>query len=192
MAAPEIAVLLRNCQHSERTTSTKIGYGLKCDNISISVAKTPIQIPLPKLSPQLIDIGVYRPSVSLSGIIDAVGGDTTNTTAGFQGMESFSFTRTKGYGAHNDARTYYIPYKNKLEDFVTDYVFTTAAPLEIEWGDANYATYNTDDSELSTGGAVYLCAVQQCRFQVDASKEDRYTFSMQFVVSARQSATGDT
>ena len=249
MAAPEIAVLLRECGH-DSATGSKIRYALKCDNISISYAKTPIQIPLPKLSPQLIDIGVYRPSVSLSGVIDAVGGDLGNTTAGFEGMESISYVRTTGTGGHADARTYYVPYKNHLENFVTNYTFSSNAnPLEIEWGDASFpvnvsytagtASQSTDtitgsgttwtdamvgrefsfdsttsgggkiavrnsDTEIevdtsatvvsgtykidsySTGGAVYQCAIQQCRFQVDASKEDRYTFSMQLVVSKRQ------
>ena len=184
MAAPEIAVLLRECSHSSATGS-RIRYALKCDNISISYAKTPIQIPLPKLSPQLIDIGVYRPSVSLSGVIDAVGGDTTNTTSGFEGMESISYTRTTGSGGNASARTYYVPYKNHLENFVTEYTYSSNAnPLEIEWGDASFPVYAS--STHATGGAVYQCAIQQCRFQVDASKEDRYTFSMQFVVSKRQ------
>ena len=190
MASPEIAVLLRTCTHTaipSTPTTTNFGYALKCDNISISYAKTPIQIPIPQASPQLIDIGIYRPSISLSGVIDSIGGDTTNTTAGFQGMSSISYARAAGYGnAGSTAKTYYVPYKNKLEDFVTDNVYSVSSPLELEWGDAAYPTYDTGSTTHATGGAVYEVAVQQCRFQVDAAKEDRYTFSMQFVVTARR------
>ena len=261
MAAPELAVLLRTCKHSDIDITlrkdgipNKFGYALKCDNISISYSKTPIQVPIPQQSPQLIDIGVYRPSVSTSGVIDTIGGspptaaqtttlsssidgattsipvasasgmavqDVINVTgaedmeitaisgnsltvnravngttayshasnadvngygpAFFEGMSSLNYTRTYGYGSHSAAKPYYIPYKNQLEDFATQYVYSTRTPLEIEWGDANFAK-----GTQQTGGAIYLVALQQVRFQVDASKEDRYTFSMQFVVTARK------
>jgi len=78
-----------------------------------------------------------------------------------------------------------IPYKNKLEDFVTGKIYSEGNPLELEWGDASYAL-GTTGGVFSTGGAVYQVAVQQCRFQVDATKEDRYAFSMQFVVTSRR------
>ena len=83
MAAPEIAVLIRTCKHSDIDITSrkggipdKFGYALKCDNISISYSKTPIQVPIPQQSPQLIDIGVYRPSVSLSGVVETIGQNT--------------------------------------------------------------------------------------------------------------------
>ena len=262
MAAPELAVLLRTCKHSEiditsrkNSLPDKFGYALKCDNISISYSKTPIQVPIPQQSPQLIDIGVYRPSVSTSGIVDTVGRnapsvdvttalndadhinatdtavvvdsatgivagdvirienedmDVTNvagntltvvrgingTTAAahnnnvevtsygsafFEGMSLINYTRTSGYGSSASSKPYYIPYKNQVEDFATKYVYSTRTPLELEWGDANFAK-----GTQQTGGSIYLVALQQVRFQVDASKEDRYTFSMQFVVTARK------
>ena len=262
MPAPELAVLLRTCKHSEiditsrkNSIPDKFGYALKCDNVSISYSKTPIQVPIPQQSPQLIDIGVYRPSVSLSGLVETVGGNTptvdqsTNLSAAivatdattvnvdsasgmvigdvisvtdkedmeitainsnaltvvrgingttafthldnatvkgygsafFEGMPFINFTRTYGYGSHASAKPYHLPYKNALEDFATEYVYSSATPLELEWGDANFAK-----GTQQTGGSIYLVALQQFRVQVDAAKEDRYTFSMQFVVSARK------
>ena len=268
MAAPELAVLIRTCKHSEiditsrkNSLPDKFGYALKCDNISISYSKTPIQVPIPQQSPQLIDIGVYRPSVSTSGVIDTIGtppvAETTATTlstaitdaaatsivltdstglavrdvihvaatgnkaedmeitaingntltvvrgingttaetfgtgnqtqiqgygsAFFEGMSSINYIRNYGYGATSAAKPYYVPYKNQLEDFATKYVYSARTPLEIEWGDANFAK-----GTQQTGGAIYLVALQQVRFQVDAAKEDRYTFSMQFVVTSRK------
>jgi len=267
MAAPDIAVLLRTCKHSEIDITSrkddipnKFGYALKCDNVAISYSKTPIQVPIPQQSPELIDIGVYRPSVSLSGLVETVGQNTdeagnpaidvttalndadhinatdtavvvdsatgivagdvirienedmdvtsvssntlnvvrgiNGTTAAahnnnvavysygsafFEGMSFINYTRTTGYGAHASAKPYYLPYKNALEDFATEYVYSTTTPLELEWGDAKFAR-----GTQQTGGSIYLVALQQFRVQVDAAKEDRYTFSMQFVVSARK------
>ena len=189
MAAPEIAVLLRPCKHVDITTTPHLvnktyGYALKCDNVAISYAKTPIQVPIPQQAPQLIDLGIYRPSITLSGVVDTIGGDTTNTTTGFEGMDSISYTRTTGYGGSGAAKTYYVPYKNKLETFASQNVHTQAKPIEIEWGDASFPEYGS--ATHATGGAVYLVALQQFRVQVDATKEDRYAFSMQFVVGARK------
>ena len=53
----------------------------------------------------------------------------------------------------------------------------------MEWGDASAPT-----GASHTGGAVYLVALQQFRVQIDATKEDRYSFSMQFVVGERKDA----
>jgi len=192
MASPEIAVLLRTVPHGDipsTPTITAFGYALKCDNVSISYTKTPIQIPIPQSSPQLIDIGVYRPSVSLSGLVDTIGGNPSENTDNFRGMASIMYTRTTGSGSSGSAKKYFVPYKNKLEDFVTGYVYSEDSPLELEWGDASLAIATpsaTAETVLATGGAVYEVALQQCRLQVDATKEDRYTFSMQFVVTKRK------
>jgi len=191
MASPEIAVLLRPCKHSqiinygEGSASTAYenkayGFALKCDNVSISYAKTPIQVPIPQQAPQIIDLGIYRPSISLTGIVDTIGGGASTGQVGLEGMQTISFVRTDGYGGHASARTYHVPYKNILEDFVRTSIHSQARPLELEWGDATKAV-----GSLHTGGAVYVVALQQYRVQVDATKEDRYTFSMQFVVGER-------
>ncbi len=188
MAAPELAVLLRTCTHANvGANATSFGYALKCDNVSIAYAKTPIQVPVPQQPPQLIDLGIYRPTITLSGTVDTLGGDTSNTTSGFEGMESMSYIRATGYGSHASAKTYYVPYKNKLESFASTIVHSQSNPIEIEWGDASFPDYSGSPTPThSTGGAVYLVALQQFRVQLDAAKEDRYTFSMQFAVGARK------
>ena len=103
-------------------------------------------------------------------------------------MSSFMYARSGGSGGTDDSssKKYFIPYKNKLEDFVTGYKYSEESPLELEWGDASLAIATGTGSGLSTGGAVYEVALQQCRLQVDATKEDRYTMSMQFVVTSRR------
>lgn len=179
-----VEVFLRNCRHSQLDGSSgKIGYALKCDQVSVTYAKTPIQVPIPKNDPQIIDIGIYRPSLSISGICETVGGNSSNALSGREGLAHTSFTRTAGYGGHSSSRTYYFPTKNFLEDFCSQQVFTKATPLEVEIGDASYPVYSSGNAP--TGGAIYEVALQQFRVQLDATKEDRYTFSMQFVVGAR-------
>jgi len=96
-------------------------------------------------------------------------------------MQTISFLRTDGYGSKSSARTYHLPYKNILEDFVRRTLHSNSKPIELEWGDAGKAV-----GEDHTGGAVYLVALQQYRVQVDAAKEDRYSFSMQFIVGERK------
>ena len=112
----ELAILLRNGQHG---TSGTIRYALKASDIAMSLAKTPIQIPIPQQSPELVDIGYFRPSITVTGIVDTVGNDTNNVTAGFAGMSSFMLARTSyggtASGQYNDggsatAQRYYIPY----------------------------------------------------------------------------------
>ena len=84
MADPALAVLLRNGNHANAT----IKYALKCNDVAISYARTPIQIPIAQQSPEIIDLGFYRPSITVTGLVDTIGGNTSNTTLGFAGMES--------------------------------------------------------------------------------------------------------
>jgi len=206
----ELAVLLRNCKHDASATSaSKVRYALKCDSFSIQIAKTPIQVPIPQQAPEIIDIGFYRPSISIGGIVDTVGQDTTNTTAGFQNMESIVVSRkywssdyTNPTDYVNINQTYYIPYKNALEDAVYTWITTADDALELEIGDANYPRYNTaaewtpadpsltplltSGTNSETGGGVYVVAIQQCRFQVDPAQEDRWQFQMQLVCESRK------
>ena len=100
------------------------------------------------------------------------------------------------------SKTYYIPYKNKLEEAIMTWIAANTsgdiAHLELEIGESNYPMYNTaaepqtgtttvsDTTNSETGGSVYMVAIQQCRFQQDSAQEDRYQFQMQLVASARK------
>ena len=190
--ATELAVLLRNCKHSQlsdvgsNTTTGRLGYALKIQQISIQIAKTPIQIPIPQSSPELIDIGIFRPSINLTGIIDDIGGDPTTTHTNVEGMERISHTRSRVPDGDATAKQYYIPYKNKLENTCYSWIASGNENLELEIGDASYPEFAS--STNSTGGGVYYVAIQQARFQLDAAKEDRWEFTMQFVTKSRYGA----
>ena len=98
----ELAVLLRDHDNANAT----VRLALKVDQLSISVGKQPMQIPIPSASPIIMDLGSNRPSITVSGLVDNIGMDTTNTTANaFFNMEKRTI----------QSQTYYIPYKNYLE-----------------------------------------------------------------------------
>ena len=203
MAEPTLAVLLRNGSH----TSATIRYALKCNDVAISYAKTPIQIPIAQQSPELIDLGYFRPSITCTGIVDTVGEDTSNTGDGVAGMANFQYTRTSvshssyfNDGGNNAAATYYIPYKNILEEAVDSWLYISSInSLELEIGDAKFpidsyygnpepganANRFSTTNQHATGGAIYQVAIQQARFALNAAREDRYDFSLQFVARGR-------
>lgn len=175
------SVLLRNGRHASATTR----YMLLCDNFSISIAKTPIQVPLPQQSPVLIDLGMYRPTISISGLVDNIGGASgVGSTAITRSMSSVSLTLKNSLTPFGStAQTYYHPYKNALETAAYLWLTDTDTPLEIEVLDASIplSTASVD----STGGGIYPVTFQQARFQVDAAKEDRWSFQMQFAAGSR-------
>ena len=197
-----LAILLRNCGHDNNATSTTyVRYALKADTVAVNIAKTPIQIPITQQSPELIDLGMFRPTLSISGVVDNVGLAST-TTSGFENMESMSISRrywasTTSYSAVS--QTYYIPYKNKLEDAMYTWMAAEDQELELEIGDANFPIYATAaelnsnsanthssiNSESETGGAVYVVALQQCRFNHNAAQEDSWVFHLQFFCKSR-------
>jgi len=217
MANPTLAVLLRNGSH----LNASIRYALKCNDIAISYARTPIQIPISQASPELIDLGFIRPSLTCTGVVDTIGEDITNLglnpgsspnhAAGTAGMAWFEYTRISvshssnavawDDGGHPSSKKYYIPYKNALEEAVGSWLYLgTQTPLQVEIGDSkfpidsydgyldpdNAVTRYDDDYNLhATGGGIYGCAIQQGRFSLNAAREDRYDFTLQFVITRR-------
>ena len=81
----DLAVLLRDNTNAGATTRL----ALKVDQVSLSYSRKPIHIAIPFSEPQIFDLGTTRPSITLSGVIDNIGMDTTNTTANaFFNMEN--------------------------------------------------------------------------------------------------------
>ena len=208
MPNPTLAVLLRNGTH---TTAT-IRYALKCNDVAVSYSRTPIQIPISQESPEIIDLGFVRPSLTCTGTVDTIGEDTTNEEAKYVGMASFAYNRIHTShtdywedGGSNTSQIYYIPYKNALEEAVATWMYQGGdTPLEVEIGDAkfpidSYSGYldikggsgaanrfiSAQADNHATGGAVYEVAIQQGRFSLNAAKEDRYDFTLQFVITRR-------
>ena len=172
MAAEELAVLLRD----DSNTDASVRLALKSEQISISVSRTPIQIAIPAASPLIFDLGASRPAITLSGIVDNVGGDTTNTTANeFFNMEKRTI----------QSQTYYIPYKNYLEKKLLTWV-TGSTDLQLECGDATTPDYSGSGTTASTGAGIYKVALQQFQFNQLPGMEDRWNYSLQFVAQWRE------
>ena len=187
------SILLRNGSHyqlSQNSSSGNFwGYGdpprygvaLKCDSVAINYAKTPIQIPIPQQSPELIDLGIFRPSITLSGLLDHTTGVTTSPF-----MDSISVTGatseySEGTLTSDYTAKYYIPYKNILENIMTSWITTNSTNIELQIGDVDVPTGNNH-----TGGAIYEVAFQMIRFQQNAAQEDRWAFTIQMVAKARE------
>ena len=166
----DLSVLLRDGTNSGATDRL----ALKVEQLSLSYGRQPIQIAIPGASPVIIDLGQSRPTITVSGVIDNIGEDLSNTTANaFFNMEKFT---TQG-------QTYYIPYKNYLEKKLL--TWTTNDNLELEIGDATTPDYSGSGTTASTGGAIHEVAVAQFQFSQAPGLEDRWAFSIQFVAGWR-------
>ena len=175
MDAP-LSVLLRNGTH----TGASIHMALKAEQVAISLNRTPSSSPLVATSPLIIDMGSTAVSITISGIIDNIGGDPTNPTTNFWGMEKMAITDG------STSKDYVIPYKNYLEEKIIQSGLSSDTPSwEIEIGDTTYPIA-TSGSNLSTGGAVYQAAVVVAQFTQRPGEEDRWVFTIQFTSKWRK------
>ena len=160
----ELAVLLRNCPHDGNATGStiegskkRLRYALKCDTFTVQFSKSPMQLAMLGQSPELIDLNIFRPSITITGIVDTVG-QTNSTTPDFQNMESITVGRRywNGVKYENVNQTYYIPFKNALEGAVATWIHTETTPLELEIGNADFPLYSTAaEANSSDSVSVY-------------------------------------
>ena len=186
------SILLRNGSHKQLAdsgssgnywgygTPARYGVALKCDSVAINYAKTPIQIPIPQQSPELIDLGIFRPSITLSGLIDHSSSESANPWMDSISVTGKSSEYSEGQTADYTAK-YYIPYKNILENIMMSWITTNSTQIELQVGDVDIPT-----GSGHTGGAIYEVAFQMVRFQQNASQEDRWAFTIQMVAKARE------
>ena len=103
--------------------------------------------------------------------------NTSYSRPGTRGKPSFVYA----------GQTNYFPYKNYLEQQVVKWVSSEDTILQVEIGDTT--TPVSTGSANSTGGGLYVVAIQQCQFTQEPSKEDRWSFTMQLVAKARSDIT---
>jgi len=147
------------CLYDGTTDGSEKRFALKADSFSINYVKTPIQIPIANGgSPELIDIGTIRPSITVTGLVDA--DDPSETVSG---------------PTRNSSTTYVVPTKEQLEDFVTTEFFNEASSkVEVMISDGT-----------GTAVAAYEAAISQARFDLAPATEDRFTFTMVFITKFR-------
>ena len=166
-----LSVLLRDGPHA----GAAIRLALKAEQVSISITKTPIVIPVARSTPTILDLGISRPAITVSGLVDTVPGSAaTNNDANFWDMEHVTVSGEK----------YYIPYKNYLENKLITWVSSASVDLQVEVGDATQP--ESSSGTVATGGGIYKVAVQQMQFSVSPAMEDRWVYSIQFVSKLRE------
>lgn len=162
--------------HTNNTAITGIRrYALKADSFGVSITKTPIQIPFPQNSPEIIELGMFRPNITVSGTVDRDQANTpefvTGPTKGFNDSGGTAIANLDPY--HNK---YYVPTQKQLESFVTGSVYDDGiTPLQLIVQTSAGTTY-----------ATYDVAVSQARFDLAPGTEDRFQFSLSFVAKDRQ------
>tara|TARA_Y100000310_G_scaffold336124_1_gene419859 strand:- start:1911 stop:2447 length:537 start_codon:yes stop_codon:yes gene_type:complete len=138
-------------------------YALKAEDVAIQIARTPLQIPVPQHSPFLFDIGSYRPSITISGVVDDIDTDDSMTFDGGDG-----------------SKTYKVPTQFQLTTAATDWVHrATVQYLYILHSNYDSATVATKFFDK------YECAIQQFRCQLQAGIETRWEYTIQFVTKSR-------
>ena len=178
----DLSVFLRNGTHAGAT----VRLALKCDQVSIQYSQTPIQISEPGADQVLFQLGFSKPSGTISGIVDSVGGDTTNDAYSSnqdENVKGLSYLTLNG-------ETYYIPTKNFLEAFLMNNLApsTSGEDLFLEIGDAT--TPDPTAGADSTGGGVYGAILQQLQFSQTPGLEDRWLFTIGFLLIRRTGLVG--
>tara|TARA_Y100000310_G_scaffold337103_1_gene423294 strand:- start:1443 stop:1940 length:498 start_codon:yes stop_codon:yes gene_type:complete len=140
-------------------------YALKAEDVAIQVARTPLQIPVPMASPFIFDIGSYRPSLTISGVLDDL--DTSDSTT---------------FDGSGTSRTYYVPTQYQLASAATDWVHRVASQ-SVYILHSNY----TDSTKYFD---AYECAIQQFRCQLQAGVETKWEYTLQFVTTRRNTSLG--
>jgi len=201
MAVNQLSVLLRNGAHGGANVTR---YMLKVEQFTIAIQRTPIQVALPSSDPVQFDLGINRPSITVSGLVDNIGGDPTNTTNAspqyYGGMSWVNVTaHNNGHTNYTTTQAYAIPYKNHLEQSLVAWASAVDSDgnpkdIEIEVGDAKFPMYDRlgDGHKLTggdnrgfgtgnmmTGGAIYKCVVGTVQFSLAPGTEDRWMFSVQ-------------
>jgi len=184
-----LSILLRDGNHAGSENSATNRFALQADRFSVTMTKTPIQIPIPQSRPEIIDLGVVRPNISVSGVIDTVG-LPNSADATTNHMQELTYTLYNTPNTTNySAKKYYVPYKNVLEDFVYYVHFSSSdTPIQIEvlGQDPAAGKYHTMPTGADhTGGAIYNVAIQNASFNLSAGKENRYDYSLSFIATTR-------
>jgi len=151
---------------------TPVNYALKVDSLNISYSKTPIQVPLPESSPLLLDLGMYRPNVTIGGLVDnsTSYGDTVTLSTSNEVRGTSTTATDLGFNG-----TYTIPSKNELEDFITDEVYNEVdKDVSLIIVDPNGVDFN-----------YYKVIIQSASFMMAPTTENRYTYNLTFAAGKR-------
>ena len=101
-----LSILLRDGDHGSKTSTPATNrFALQAATFSFTMTKTPIQIPVPQSRPQIIDLGVTRPNISVAGVIDTVGLPSQSADSSYY-LESLDYTLYNSPVSNNQLKTF--------------------------------------------------------------------------------------
>ena len=150
-----IGIFLENeTDWSASTSGSTTRYALQVSRISITIAKNPIQIAAPKNSPYLFDLGTYKPTITMSGIVDDQDSDNTVSFGG---------------------NTYRTPTAYQVSRLSTDWWYDTTQVINLY--------IQEPDSGSNTSYFKYKAALSSVNLDYRAGSEERPEFNMVFFAS---------
>jgi hypothetical protein len=180
-------ILLHNGNDLDDTNASRAaGHIIKVESLTITLSKTPIQIPLPSASPQLLDLNMIRSSITIGGLVEntvPIGDDytlaaTATTDGDLDGNPSGTPVQANVEALFHHG-LYTHPDKAALE-----FYFTTEAYLP----DNEMALIIIDPS--GTSYSFYNISGQSATFILAPGTEDRYSYNLVWAGGLRNQLAG--
>ena len=180
-------ILLNNGETSDHLNASRAaGHVIKAESLTITLSKTPIQIPLPSASPQLLDLNMIRSSITIGGLVENTvsTGDNytltaaTTTDGALDGDPDGTDVASDNSALYHHG-VYTYPDKADLE-----YYFTSEAYLP----DNELALIIIDPS--GTSYSFYNISGQSATFILAPGTEDRYSYNLVFAGGLRNQLAG--
>ena len=180
-------ILLHNGSTADHTVSSRAaGHIIKAESLTITLSKTPIQIAIPGTSPQLMDLNMIRPNITIGGLVEnttSVGDDytlaaSTTTDGGLDGDPT-----STGVAANHDSLehhgVYTYPDKAALEYYFSSEAYIPGNELALLIIDPSGTSYS-----------FYNISGQSCTFILAPGTEDRYSYNLVFAGGLRNRISG--
>jgi len=182
------SMILLNDGNTDSTDSASraAGHVLKAESLTITLSKTPIQIPLPSSSPQLLDLNMIRSNITIGGLVEntvSEGSDYTLlasvvTDGALDGDPSGTDVPSDNT-ALNHHGVYTYPDKAALEHYFTSEAYIPGNELALIMIDPSGTSYS-----------FYNISGQSATFILAPGTEDRYSYNLVFAGGLRNQLAG--
>ena len=148
----DLSVFLENqSDWGASTSGDPTRYALQVTQATVSLTKNPIQIAAPKNSPYIFDLGTYKPTITLSGVIDDQDSDNSVTFA---------------------SNTWRTPTAYQISRLSTDWWYDTTQTINLY--------IQEPDSGSNSSYFKYTAALANVNVDFKAGSEERPEFVMTF------------
>ena len=173
--------------HNGVKTGSAKGLVIKAESLSMTLAKTAILVTVPNDTPQLMDLNMIRPNITIGGIVE-------NTTAIGADYTLAGTTTTNGDTATGDPDGSGVRADDASLSFSGTYTYPTKADLEYFFTTKAYTgTSKTCLIIIDPSGtsfSFYSIAGQTATFILAPGTEDRYSYSLTFAGGLRNQMAG--